>query len=58
MLPAPQRCVTHRHCEERSDEAIQRARSAPNKKRGIGGRLGAFFGAPAGARWIASLRSQ
>jgi hypothetical protein len=25
----------HRHCEERSDEAIQRARSAQNKKRGI-----------------------
>ena len=39
-----------RHCEERSDEAIQRARSAPNKKRGSRGNLSALFGAPAGAR--------
>jgi hypothetical protein len=46
-----------RHCEERSDEAIQlRARRA-NKKRGICGDFSVFC-APAGARWIASLRSQ
>jgi hypothetical protein len=31
-----------RHCEERSDEAIQRARSAPNKKRGIRGKFRAL----------------
>jgi hypothetical protein len=40
--------VSLRHCEERSDEAIQRARSAQTKKRGVNGEFSDFC-APAGA---------
>jgi hypothetical protein len=40
-----------RHCEERSDEAIQlRAKRAKEKKRGISGEFSTFWSAPAGAR--------
>ncbi len=37
--------IFRRHCEKRSDEAIQRARSAPTKMRDSH-----YFGAPTGAR--------
>jgi hypothetical protein len=47
---APIDQLAPRHCEERSGEAIQpRAKRATKKH---------FLGVPAGARWIASLRSQ
>jgi hypothetical protein len=48
----------HRHCEERSDEAIQRARSAQNKKGGIRGWLSVYLARLPARSWIASLRSQ
>jgi hypothetical protein len=38
-----------RHCEERSDEAIQRARSAPTKKARAVAATSALICAPAGA---------
>jgi hypothetical protein len=47
-----------RHCEERSDEAIQRARSAQTKKSSSGGDLGVYFARLPARGWIASLRSQ
>jgi hypothetical protein len=40
------------------DEAIQRARSAQTKKRGISRNFRAFYWRACGARWIASLRSE
>jgi hypothetical protein len=47
-----------RHCEERSDEAIQRARSAPTKNYGNRGILSDFLARLLARSWIASLRSQ
>ena len=47
-----------RHCEERSDEAIQRARQRATKKRLSFPLLPRFLFARLRARWIASLRSQ
>jgi hypothetical protein len=46
-----------RHCEERSDEAIQRARSA-QQNGGIQRRAPDFLARLPARSWIASLRSQ
>jgi len=46
------------NCEERSDEAIQRARSAQTKMRSIGRSRCIFLARLPAHSWIASLRSQ
>jgi hypothetical protein len=45
-----------RHCEERSDEAIQPRAKRAKQKRVISANSMHFFGAPAGARWIRCAR--
>jgi hypothetical protein len=58
-VTARQRRHFQRHCEERSDEAIQRRAKRAKQKNAASAANSAHFAARLPARgWIASLRSQ